>query len=528
MAQILISNMSYYYSDYYYPIFNNTNLILDTDWKTGLIGRNGCGKTTFLQLLYGAIKPNTGFIKSPCKIDYFPYEEKSNYKNVMDVIKENIGGLRTIELAMEDIIMSNSESRLEEYSDYLERYIQLNGFEVEVSIQKEFDLMKLDKSLLKRDYSTLSGGEKTAVQLIALFLKNNNFILLDEPTNHLDSEKKEMILNYLKKKKGFILVSHDRYFLDEVVNHIMAINKADITIESGNYSTWKQNKDWKEQFELQTKIKLENEIKQLGRRVEQTNSWAEIGYKQKYDFICNARTNGFKSYYRQRKRSQENIEKNIEEKKSLLLNFEERKKLVIEEAESDNEIILIVNNLDFTYPDSNKKIIDKMSFKINKGERLWIKGKNGSGKTTLLKLLGLDFKSDSIEYAEGLEIVKVDQEPAWKIGMVEDLFWNQKKADDERFEKFMAFCECFDVPKDFYHRPIETLSFGERKKVDIARALSQKTNLIILDEPLNYMDIYFREQLEEALLACNTTVIFVEHDERFGIKLATQVLYMKE
>lgn len=524
MSQIKILNLCYQYSDFYHPIFKKVNLILDTEWKAGLIGRNGRGKTTLLNLLMGNLEPDSGCIELPCEIDYFPYENAEGYAKVIDIIKENIGGLRTMEIIMDEIISSNNQSRFDEYNTILDNYIQMGGFEMEAKIQKEFELMKLDKVLLQRDFSTLSGGEKTSIQLIALFLKANHFILLDEPTNHLDADRKEMIIRYLNKQKGFILVSHDRYFLDEVVDHIISINKTDITIEHGNYSSWKQNKDLKEQFEGQTKVKLENEIKQLERRIKQNKVWAAIGQKQKYHFLCKARANGVKKLQRQSKNSRNIIKKNIDTKKQLLLNFEEKKQLIIKGGEFNEDWMIKVDKLNFTYPGSNRRILNNLSFNINFGDRLWIRGKNGSGKSTLLKILSSDLESDSVEYAETLKIVKVEQEPIWTNEMVKELFYQLKEVNNESFEYFQSICQCFDVPDDYLIRPIETYSIGERKKIDIAMALSQNINLIILDEPLNYMDVYFREQLEAALLECKTTLVFVEHDERFGDNLATKTL----
>lgn len=522
MAQITVSNMSFQYSDYYHPIFEKVNLILDTNWKAGLIGRNGRGKTTLLKLLLGIYEPSEGNIKLPCAMDYFPYENVEGYTNVMDIIKENIGGLRTMEIRMEEIIESNDKEHFDEYNILLDKYMQLDGYEVEANILKEFDLMKLNRELLERDFSTLSGGEKTAIQLIALFLKKNNFILLDEPTNHLDIDRKQMVTEYLSKKKGFIVVSHDRNFLDIVVDHIISINKSDITIEQGNYSSWKNNKDLKEQYELRTKLKLEKEIKQLERQIDQNKKWASAGERQKYEFKCHARANGAKRFQRQSRNSQDNIEKNIDTKKSLLLNFEEKKEFLLASEEILEDFLIKVEQLNFSYPNSNRNILKDVNFEIVPGERLWIRGKNGTGKTTLMKILTSDIKSDCIKYADGLKIAKVGQESTWTEGMVEDLFYELEGVNKENFEYFQSICQCFDVPQDYLERPIETYSNGERKKVDIARALSQNMNIVFLDEPLNYMDVYFREQLEEALLNCSAAIVFVEHDERFGENVATK------
>ena len=212
MSKITINNLNFYYSDYYNPIFENVNLVLDTDWRLGLIGRNGRGKSTFLKLLTGKLIPVSGNINMSVNMEYFPYEpdkklsakptiansEEPNlwlewrnlliykkYTIVMDIVKENIGGLKTMEDTMEEIIASSDESRYDEYCENQLRDSELGGYEMEGRIFKEMADMGLDEKLAYREYSTLSGGERTRMMIIALFLRKNRFVLLDEPTNHL-------------------------------------------------------------------------------------------------------------------------------------------------------------------------------------------------------------------------------------------------------------------------------------------------------------------------------------------------------
>lgn len=265
MSQIAIKDMTYYYDDYYHPVFEHVNLLLDSDWKTGLIGRNGRGKTTLLKLLLGELQPSIGKIElHEKKIGYFPYVCDDRYGITMDVIKENIAGLKTMDVQMEKLILDNDSDHMETYFQLHDQYKQLDGYEMESRIYKEFEQMQLDQSLLERNYATLSGGERTCMQIIALFLRKEAFVLLDEPTNHLDQQKKLTLSKYLKKKKGFILVTHDTEFLDQVVDHILAINKVNLSLE-------------------------------------------------KYPFASHARTNGTQAYMRQAKRAEEQIESNLEQ-----------------------------------------------------------------------------------------------------------------------------------------------------------------------------------------------------------------------
>lgn len=528
MSKIAIEEMSYYYADYYFPVFERVSLTIDTDWKTGLIGRNGRGKTTLLKLLSGELEPSSGYLYHTVPLSYFPYDCNQKYKKTMDVIKENIGGLKTMELTMEDIINKNDTNRMELYFELLQQYQNMRGYEMDSLIQKEIEFMQLDPSLLEQDFSTLSGGEKTSIMILSLFLRKDAFILLDEPTNHLDLQRKEALTNYLKHKKGFIVVSHEVGFLDQVVDHIIAINKADISLEQGNYSTWKKNMLIKEQYDLRTRQRLEQEIGQLSRNSKKTRAWSNVGNQQKYEFACHARTNGTRAYMRQAKRAEQHIKDNLEEKKTLLRNLEEEKELSVLQTSLDSSLIE-VTDLNFSYCSGKKKrpLFHHFDFHITTGERIWLRGKNGVGKSTFLKLLQGELESENIWYVENLVMESTSQEPRWNRGDIRELFFKQygeEEKTERRFEKFMELCDAFDIPSDFTKRPLETLSSGELKKVDIARGLSGENHLLLMDEPLNYMDTMFREQLMKALLKDEVTVIFVEHDKTFGEKVATRIV----
>lgn len=531
MSKIAINQMTFYYTDFYHPIFEQVNLCLDTEWKLGLIGRNGRGKSTFFRLLEGKLTPVSGTISKTVNMEYFPYEADSHFRMTMDVIKENVGGVRSMELAMEEIIGGAIEERFSEYSELLERYTELGGFELEGKIKKETAHIGLDEELLYRDYETLSGGEKTRMNIIALFLRKNRFVLLDEPTNHLDLEGKAELAEYLRRKKGFIVVSHDRDFLDTVIDHVMAINKTDIEVEQGNYSSWKRNTEQKEQFEFRTRERLLREIGELERRSEQTRGWAGKANTQKYPYRTDARTNGSQAYMRQAKRAEEHIMDNLEEKKMLLRNFETAQELVLPAQQETGEGWLIrTQDLSYTYPGSSTPVIAGLNLNLEPGERLWIRGRNGAGKSTLLKLLAGALRPDeggtkeALQRAEDIVISVSGQEAFWKSGYLEEKF--ELPEQKEQFEQFLEFCRCFDLPEGFEERPLETYSSGELKKADIARALSEPNQVLFLDEPLNYMDIYFREQLEQAILACKPTLVFVEHEECFGRKVATRTINM--
>ncbi|TAH64198.1 MAG: ABC-F family ATP-binding cassette domain-containing protein [Anaerolineaceae bacterium] len=516
MAQIIIESMSFYYKEFFESIFENVNLNLDSNWKLGLIGRNGRGKTTLLRLLHGELLPDRGKIIKSINTEFFPYPMDLNYSITMDVIKENIGGLRTLEENLEDL-------------NCLQRYIDLDGFQMESRILKEMNLMNLPESLLDREYETLSGGEKTKVNLIILFLKINVFVLLDEPTNHLDMEGKRIVAEYLKGKRGFIVVSHDRLFLDTVCEHILSINKKSIEIEKGNFSTWLKNKELTEQYELRTKERLQKEIVSLEQRARTNRAWANTANKQKSEFAGHFRTNGSQAYMRQAKMSEKRIRDNIDEKKLLLRNFEKEKKLQLNQSDDiSSSWLLIADHIKFGY--THNIIIEDFSLTIKQGDIIWLRGDNGKGKSTLLRLMSkrrnLDeeqedingaIMSGNIYHTQGLDIAFSYQEPHLIGGYARDYF-------DDSHAYWHELCLSFDLPKDFLSRPIETYSMGEIKKLEMARALSLQNHILFLDEPLNYMDIYFRKQLEAAIVLYKPTMVFVEHDEWFGEAVANRII----
>ena len=219
MSLINIQNLTFAYEGSYDNVFENVSFQIDTDWKLGFTGRNGRGKTTFLKLLLGKYS-YSGTISASVNFEYFPYKVADKSVNTIDIVEQI-------------------------YPDY--EYWQ---------IVKELNLLQVDEEVLYRPFETLSNGEQTKVLLAVMFLKENSFLLIDEPTNHLDLQARETVSRYLNGKKGFILVSHDRAFLDGCIDHVLSINKTDIEIQQGNFSSWMANKTLQDNFELSENAKL--------------------------------------------------------------------------------------------------------------------------------------------------------------------------------------------------------------------------------------------------------------------------------
>jgi len=354
MSLINVNNLTFGYDGSANNIFENVSFNIDTDWKLGLIGRNGKGKTTFLKLLQGQYEYK-GTISKNVEVDYFPFEIKDKDRMAIEIVNE-------IAPMIEDW-----------------------------EIIKEINLLSTDTEILYRNFNLLSGGEQVKILLISLFLKGNNFLLIDEPTNHLDIETRNNLIEYLKRKKGFILVSHDRNFLDKVVDHIISINNSNIEIQQGNFSSWKENKDKQDNFEIVQNEKLIKNINRLELASKNAANWSNTVEKSRYktndsESMIDRGYVGHKSAKMMKKSKviEQRIEKAIDEKSSLLKNIDKNEDLKIIPIESRKIPLIVANNLQVKYDD--KEIFSKVSFEINNGERIALVRKKWCWKIKHIKI----------------------------------------------------------------------------------------------------------------------------------------------
>jgi len=493
VSLISVNNLTFGYEGSINNVFENVSFNIDTDWKLGLIGRNGKGKTTFLKLLLGMYEYRGTILKS-VDFDYFPFEVKNKKRMAIEIVNE---------------IATNVE---------------------DWEIIKEINLLNTSSEILYRNFDLLSGGEQIKILLISLFLKGNNFLLIDEPTNHLDSETRENLVEYLNKKKSFILVSHDRNFLDKVVDHIISINNTNISVQKGNFSSWKENKDAQDNFEQIQNEKLKKDINRLEVTAKNTNDWSNKIEETKYNHSGSREMidRGYVGHQsakmmKKSKSIEKRIESAIEEKSNLLNNVDRNDPLKITPIETRKNPLIIADNFQIKY--DNKPIFDKISFEIKNGDRIAITGKNGAGKSSILKLvLGNEIQYDgNISIANDLKISYVSQSTENLRGKLKE-FAKENDVDESIFK---AMLSKMGVLNSEFNKNIEDMSEGQKKKVLIAKSISESANIYVWDEPLNYIDILTRIQIEEAILKYKPTLILVEHDDTFIKKVATKIINLK-
>lgn len=490
MSQIQITNLTFSYPGSYDNIFENVSFGLDTSWKLGFIGRNGRGKTTFLKLLAGEYEYE-GRISADVDFEYFPYEVADEALTPLEIAEQLSPNLMQWELI------------------------------------RELSLLQVGEDALCRPFFTLSNGERTKVLLAILFLKENSFLLIDEPTNHLDEAAREAVCRYLNGKSGFILVSHDRNFLDNCIDHILSVNRANIDIQKGNFSSWYQNKQQEDAFEQAESQKLRKDIQRLQTAAERTSSWSDKAEQTKYG----SKNSGLRpdrgfighkaaKMMKRSKSISERRETAVEEKSKLLKNIETAEALKLSPLTYRKNVLLQLDKVSVQY-DGNT-ICKPVSFTAEQGERIALCGKNGCGKSSILKLIyGESIAHDGVfTMGSGLKISYVPQDASFLKGSLSG--YAEQCGIDESL--FRAILRKLDFSRIQFEKDMSDFSGGQKKKVLIARSLCEQAHLYLWDEPLNFIDVFSRIQIEELLLKFKPTLIFVEHDGIFTQKIAAKIV----
>lgn len=506
MAQINVTNLTFSYEGGFDAVFENVSFSIDTDWKLGFIGRNGKGKTTFLNLLLGKYDYQ-GSIAASTVFDYFPYQVTEAQR----------------ELPASSFIG------------------ELKGNCEEWRVICELSQLEESAELLYRPYRTLSFGEQTKLLLAVLFSGENDFLLIDEPTNHLDFEARETVKHYLSSKKGFILVSHDRDLLDACVDHVLVLNRQTIEVQSGNFTSWWENKRRKDQFDLTENEKHLAEIQKLKKAAKRASDWADKNESTKIGFDPvkeHDRGKGMRPYIGAKTKKMQSrvtqlskrIDREIVEKEGLLKDLEKPVDLKLTPLSHHKDTLINIRDYSVQYKDAAHSVFTGLTCSIHQGDRVALHGKNGCGKSTLIKLIlqkaGMEeeslpvLESGVCETASGLIVSYINQDTSRLKGSLSD-FCTKRRLD---YTLFCSILRQLDFERVQLMKNMENYSEGQKKKVLIAASLLTPAHLYIWDEPLNYIDVFSRMQIEKLILEYQPTLLFVEHDVRFREKIATTVV----
>lgn len=504
-------------------IFENISLEIKNGERIGLVGRNGSGKTTIFQLLTGMESLDAGAIhmkKGTCIGHVAQIPKFNNEMNVYDVLSSAFKKEKELEIEMHALEKNMAEEQessalqklMERYGVIQERYAFLGGYEIEANIMKVANGLQVTE-LFPRSFMELSGGEQTKVSLAYMLLQKPNLLLLDEPTNHLDLFAVEWLEQFLKEYTGTVMViSHDRYFLDEVVTKIFDLEDGEIHVYHTNYSQFVEEKEERLLQEFQAYQEQQKKIKKMKEAIKRLREWANQ---------ANPPNEGLHKRARNMERALERIEKlkrPILDRKQMGLQFEGQ--------ERSGKDVVVMKEVSKGFDE--RSLFEKVNLHIRFQERAAIVGRNGTGKTTLLKLLLKEMQQDAGEIRIGSSV---------KIGYLsQHAYGNMKNNVLEAFRDCVAVTEgearhilarfLFYGPAVF--KKVTQLSGGEKMRLRLAQLMYQDVNFLILDEPTNHLDIESREVLEEALEQYNGTILAVSHDRYFLNKLFEKTYWIDE
>ena len=498
-------------------ILDGLTFQVDSGERVGLLGKNGCGKTTLLRILTGQLDWDEGeVVLAPDKrvglISQIPVYP-AGY-TVEDVLDTAFRPLREMEEEMEQLA-----ARMERGEDpaLLRRYDQLTaafeaggGYDTDTRKNKVCSGLQIGPGMREQLFDRLSGGEKTRVNLGRLILEDTDILLLDEPTNHLDLKATEWLEEYLDKFKGTVLaVSHDRWFLDRVVDRVIEIQEGKAEFYSGNYSFYVVEKERRYQEKLKQYEKEQAKIQQLEKAAEQLRIWAYSGNDKIF------------------KRAQ-SMEKRIERMRTTDRPTRERKMEVrFGEREFRGDEVLTIKGLSKSF--GQRALFSGVDLEVVGGERIALLGDNGTGKSTLIKILMGE---------EGPDEGKIRMGPTVKIGYLPQII-HFDHPERSLLDTMLYELDCtaqtarnrlasFKFRGEDVFKPVSALSGGEQSRLRLCMLMDEKINLLILDEPTNHLDIQSREWIEEAVEEYEGNLLFVSHDRYFIDRFATRVWVLED
>ena len=500
-----------------HKILDGLTFQVDTGERVGLLGPNGCGKTTLLRILTGVMDYDEGdVVIAPGKrmglISQIPVYP-AGY-TVEDVLATAFEPLREMEREMAALAEQMGEGTdpalLARYDKLTAAFEAAGGYETDTKTNKVCNGLTIPQSMREQLFDKLSGGEKTRVNLARLILEDTDILLLDEPTNHLDLRATEWLEEYVDKFKGTVLtVSHDRYFLDKVVNRIVEIQSGKAEFYSGNYSFYVVEKERRYEEKLRQYEKEQAKIEQLEKAAEQMRIWAYSGMDKTFKRV-------------------KSMEKRIERMRTTDRPTKERKMEVrFGEREFRGDEVLTIKGLTKSFGD--RTLFSNLGLEVAGGERIALLGDNGSGKTTLLKILLGEEEPDAGKVRMG-PTVKVGYLPQHvhfdhpERNLVDTLIYEQDCTAQTARNRLAAF----KFRGEDVFKPVSALSGGEQSRLRLCMLMDEKINLLILDEPTNHLDIQSREWIEEAVEEYEGNLLFVSHDRYFIDRFASRIWMLED
>ncbi len=495
-------------------ILDGLTFQIDQGERVGLLGRNGAGKTTLFQILTGELDRDSGTVNVAkgrrlgliSQIPVYP----EGY-TVEDVLRSAFSRLRSLAEEMEALAgrMAAGETDpavLRRYGTLNERFERFGGYDTDVAVNKVANGLSITEAQRGQLFESLSGGEKTRVNLGRLILEDTDILLLDEPTNHLDLHATEWLEDYIRAFRGTVVViSHDRYFLDRIVTRVIELQEGKAEFYSGNYSFYAVEKERRYQERMKQYQKEQAKIAQLEKAAEQLRLWAFQGMDKTY-------------------RRAISMERRIERMRTTAKPVKARKiDARFSAAEFHGDEVLAVRELAKSFGD--KRLFDRISLKVEGGERIALIGDNGAGKTTLIRMIMGEEPPDGgririgpqVRAAYLPQIVRFDH-PDWN--MVENMMAAKRGISAQSARNRLA---AYDFRGEDVLKPVSVLSGGEQSRLRLCMLMDDEVNLLILDEPTNHLDIASREWIEEAVEAYDGTLLFVSHDRYFINRFATRI-----
>lgn len=500
-------------------VLDKVSLQLEEGERVGLIGRNGEGKSTILKILKGLENVDSGIVTHKKGVKIGLLNQMSTVHSEMlveDYLRTSFGELQRLEKELreleQEMATNSSEKLMNRYGDKMALFGELGGYEMDADLNKVVNGLGI-KQLKNRKWSELSGGEKTKAGLAHLLLQKTDLLLLDEPTNHLDFHAVEWLTSFLQHYTGTVfVVSHDRYFLDEVVQKMVELENKELIIYNTNFSGYLKEREERLLREFQDYKDQQKKIKKMEKAIKQLRIWA---------MAANPPSDAM---FRRAKNMEKALERIVMVKRPVLT--QKQMQLQFDEAGRSGQEVVIIENVSKEFED--KVIVKNVSMQIRQGERVALIGENGTGKTTLLKMIEGKVATDSgyIKVGPSVKIASLSQQ-------MEEL--NQEMTVLEAFRDKVAVTEGearkmlagFMFYGEMVFRKVGNISGGERMRLRLAQFINMPVNTLILDEPTNHLDIASREVLEEAIRSFSGTVITVSHDRYFMDQLCSKVIWLE-